>query len=245
MLPLRLINIQMCISSKSSICVFTKQAALPWEWTSSAGTWNVIVSKSPTAPRDTMCLFFFVLFGLHCLNSQINEHSNFTLETPFLENEWCFHSFFITPRRRRRIAGVEPSMLCRRIPLCFYMVLQIKNTDLNNLKHMSNIPSLDRDCTLLDAFTIPSSCQATLDLYWAALIQCELKDGPTLLGSGELGTGEQVPAMFTLVSPAILPPSSVLLLNAEEIPKWRASAKSRLLSKEAYFNLDSYFGFEN
>lgn len=31
MLPLRLINIQMCVSSGSSICVFTKQAALPWE----------------------------------------------------------------------------------------------------------------------------------------------------------------------------------------------------------------------
>lgn len=110
---------------------------------------------------------------------------------------------------------------------------------------MSNISLLNRCCTLLDPFTTPSSCQASLNLYWAVLIQCELKDRPTLLGSGEVRTGKRVPAMFTLLSPAILPSSSLLLLNAEEIPKWIASTQSLPLSKEADFNLDSYFGFKN
>lgn len=77
------------------------------------------------------------------------------------------------------------------------------------------------------------------------MIQRELKDEPTLPSSGEVGTVEQIPTVFTLVSPATPLSSSLPLLNAEEIPKQRAPAMSLLLYKEADFNLESYFGFKN
>lgn len=120
-----------------------------------------------------------------------------------------------------------------------------KNTALNNKNTLSNISSLNLDCALLDPCTILSSCRATLDLYWAALIQRELKDGPTLPSSGEVGTVEQIPTVFTLVSPATPLSSSLPLLNAEEIPKQRAPAMSLPLYKEADVNLESYFCFKN
>ena len=98
-------------SSSRSICVFTKQHALPWERACSTGTWNVIASKSPTLLM-TLCFLLSPLFIV--LSSQINEDCNFTHETLVsLEmNNASVHLVFYPVEE----AGGEPVELNR--PIC-------------------------------------------------------------------------------------------------------------------------------
>lgn len=95
--------------------------------------------------------------------------STVTLHWRLLFRKWMmleFLFFLITPwRRRRRIAGVEPSVLCSWMPTPFlpqpplfflhvFPSVRInKNTALNN-KNVSNISSLNLDCAALDPCTI-------------------------------------------------------------------------------------------